>query len=343
MKDVVEQTPAVTGLDRFTAALADELEAHARTFPVHTPVKRGRRSRWPRRVAIAAATGAAAAGVLAGGLGMDRAGAPAEASAASVMRASAAALPSDSSGLLPPGAHWHTRVDVTMRHGGASRDDFQYTTSERWETWQSRDGSGRERITPSAPVDFPTPADRSSWLAAGSPDLAESPSDRRLRPADRPFAFGADSLTYAQLERLPTDPSALASTLTGMVERQRGEIPATFDAGQARAYLLFTLIRDSFEAPTSPALRAALYTLTSTTPGLQLSGAVTDHAGRTGTAVTVVLGDARFVLIVDPRTGALLETQRILLRAGRQFPGMTPGLISRATFLESDVVSRFPS
>ena len=51
--------------------------------------------------------------------------------------------------------------------------------------------------------------------------------------------------------------------------------------------------------------------------------------------MAVTLGDARFALIVDARTGDLLETQRTLLRRSRQFPGMTPGLISRATFLES--------
>jgi hypothetical protein len=78
-----------------------------------------------------------------------------------------------------------------------------------------------------------------------------------------------------------------------------------------------------------------------TAPGLQLAGEMTDSAGRTGTAVAVVLGDARFVLILDPATGTLLETRRVLLRAGTQFPGMTPGLISRATFLKSDVVSSF--
>jgi hypothetical protein len=33
-----------------------------------------------------------------------------------------------------------------------------------------------------------------------------------------------------------------------MVERQRGDIPAD----QARAYVLFALIRDGFEAPTFP-------------------------------------------------------------------------------------------
>jgi hypothetical protein len=74
-------------------------------------------------------------------------------------------------------------------------------------------------------------------------------------------------------------------------------------------------------------------------PGLQLAGTARDHAGCTGTAVAVVLGDARFELVVDPHTGALLETRRILLRHSNQFPGMTPGLISRATFLQSDVSS----
>ncbi len=336
MNDAVEQTPSAAGLDRFTAELGDALEAHARGLPARSPAARGMRR--PRRLAVAVTAAIAAAGVLTISLGEDRVGSPPVASAAAVMRASADALPSDPSGLLPTGAYWHVIVDVSMRHGGARADDFQYTTTQRWETWQARDGSGRERLTPTARLDFPTPADRSSWIAAGSPDLAESSSDRRVRRTDRPFAFGSDSLTYDQLESLPTEPSALASVLGDMVARQRDEIPTTFDAGQARAYLLFTLIRDSFQAPTSPALRAALYDLAATTPGLELAGTTTDNAGRTGTAVAVVLGDARFVLIVDPSTGALLETQRIVLRDSDQFPGMTPGLISRATFLRSDVV-----
>ncbi len=340
MNDVIEQTPNPAGLDRFTAELGDALQAHAQALPQRTPARRGRRSsRWPRRLAIAATAGAAAAGVLAVGLGSERTGSPAVASAAAVMRASADALPSDSSGLLPVGAYWHTIVDVTMRHNDPSPEDFQYTTTERWETWQSRDGSGRERMTPSAPVEFPTSADRSAWGAAGSPSLADSPADARLHRTDRPFTFGSDTLTYTELERLPTEPHALASALTRMVERQRSEIPAAFDTDQARAYVLFTLIRDSFETPTSPALRGALYDLMATAPGLQLAGKMTDNAGRTGTAVAVVLGDARFVLILDPATGTLLETQRVLLRTSTQFPGMTPGLISRATFLRSDVVS----
>ena len=110
-------------------------------------------------------------------------------------------------------------------------------------------------------------------VGAGSPDLAEPGSDRRLRPTARPFRFGSDTLSYRELEALPIDSHALAETLTRMAERQRGAIPSTFDEGEARAYLLFTLLRDSFEAPTSPQLRAALYDLMATAPGLELDGA----------------------------------------------------------------------
>ena len=149
-------------------------------------------------------------------------------------------------------------------------------------------------------------------------------------------------MSYRRLERLPTDPDALAPVLARAVERRRDALPATFDAAEARAYALFELIRDSFEAPTSPALRAALYDLAATTPGIRLAGATTDAAGRAGTAVDVVLGDARFVLVVDPRSGALLETRRILLRASAQFPGLAPGLLSRATYVDAGAVPSGP-
>ena len=333
MTDVIDRTPGAPGLDRFTAELGDALELHARSLPA--PGRR-RGPRRPRRLVLATAAVGAAALALVLGLAGERAGSPTVASAAAVMRASADALGNDAGGPLRAGASWHTRVEVTMRHA----DAFQYTTTTRWETWQSRDGSGRERLSPSAPVGFPTGADRSAWLEAGSPDLAEPRFHRRLRPAARPFPFGIDALSYRQLQALPTDPRDLAKTLAGMAERQRGSIPAGFDAREARAYLLFTLLRDSFEAPTPSRLRAALYELMATAPGLELEGAVTDHAGRAGTAVAVVLGDARFVLIVAPRSGVLLETRRILLRKSAQFPGMTPGLISRATFLESGAAVR---
>jgi hypothetical protein len=344
MSDLIDQTPSVIGLDRFTAELGDQLEDHARALPVSGsagPIPRARR--WPRRLAIAATAGATVAVVvLAVGIGTERSGSPAVASAASVMRQSAAALARDSGRLLPTDAYWHSVVDVTMRHIEDEAAGFQYTSAQRWETWQARDGSGRERLT-NGRVKFVTPADRTAWRAADSPELADPPSDRRLAATDRPFAFGSDVVGYKELESLPVEPEALARLLSQMVERQRGEIPGTFDSSEARAYLLLGLIRDGFRAPTSPALRAALYDLAASVPDLELAGATRDHAGRTGTAVAAVLGDARFELIVDPRTGALLETRRILLRRSHQFPGMTPGLISRATFLQSNITTNVPT
>ena len=337
MNDAVGRTPDTLALDRFVGELGDALEAHARTLPAR-PAASARPRRARRRFALAAAAAAAAAVAVAVGLGGDRAGTPDAASAAAVLRASADALAGEAAGPLSAGGVWHTRVDAELRRSDPGRPPFEYTTTTRWETWRGRDGAGRERLTPRGAIAFPTPADRSAWRAAGAPDLATPPSDRRLGAAPRPFRFGAETVSYRRLERLPADPAALAPVLARAVERRSSAIPATFDPAEARAYALFELIRDSFEAPTSPALRAALYDLAAATPGLRLAGATTDAAGRAGTAVDVVLGDARFVLVVDPRSGALLETQRILLRASAQFPGLAPGLISRATYLRAGAV-----
>lgn len=342
MNDAVDRTPDAIALDRFVAELGDALEAHARTLPAR-PAARGRAPRARRRIALAAAAAAAAAVAIAVGLGGERAGTPDVASAAAVLRASADALAGAAAGPLAQGGVWHTRVDAELRRSDPGRPPFEYTTTTRWETWRGRDGAGRERLTPRGAVAFPSPADRSAWVAAGSPDLATTPSDRRLPADPRPFRFGAEAVSYRRLERLPTDPDALAPVLARAVERRRDALPATFDAAEARAYARFELIRDSFEAPTSPALRAALYDLAATTPGIRLAGATTDAAGRAGTAVDVVLGDARFVLVVDPRSGALLETRRILLRASAQFPDLAPGLLSRATYVDAGAVPRDPA
>jgi hypothetical protein len=335
MSDPIHRTATITGLDRFVGELGDALEAHARTVPPARP-RPAVRSRRP--LAAAAAAVAAALVAVAIGFGGESSREPASASAASFMRASARALARTSAGALPAGAYWHTRIEVASR-GGEGRG-FAYTTTTRVESWTARDGSGRERYVPAGPVEFTSPRDQRAWKAAGSPAVGEPGTDRRVPARARPFKLGTRAASYRELERLPTEPSALATQLRRSAARQDAAIPRDFDRSEARAYLLLTMIRDSFEAPTSPQLRAALYELAAETPGLRLDGATKDHTGRPGAAVSVVLGDARFVIVVDPRSGTLLETRRELLRRSRQFPGMAPGTITRATFLESDVTER---
>jgi len=340
--DVIERTADEPETGRFVGELGDALERHARTLP---GPRRADRRRWmprvSRRLALAAVVAACAAVVLLVGLDGRRASGPTTASAAAVMHESADAVAAEAPAGLPAGAYWHNTIDVTRRERSLDTPVFEYRTTERWETWRMRDGSGRERVSPTGQVEFPTPADRSAWADAGSPDLTEPVSDRRLKATPRPFVFGSESLSYAELQALPTDRHALREVLGDAAERQRAAVPGmgAFDADEARAYVLLALIRDGFTAPVSPELRATLYQLMAEVRGLRLEGEMTDDAGRSGTGVSVVIGDIRLVLIVDRATGALLETRRIVLRPmrGDQFVNFRPGLLNRATYVESGV------
>jgi hypothetical protein len=124
-------------------------------------------------------------------------------------------------------------------------------------------------------------------------------------------------------------------------QQRSGPLGAGWGVAAGRAYILFRLLQDAFAAPAPPALRAALYELAGQLPGLRLDGRLTDHAGRVGEGVSVVLRAVRFRIIISPATGELLQADRFLIRPSDQLgPGIPVGLYSRATFLATAVVPR---
>ena len=76
------------------------------------------------------------------------------------------------------------------------------------------------------------------------------------------------------------------------------------------------------EAPTPPALRAALYRVAARIPGVELVGAVRDEQGRRGIAVALPEETERNELVFDPRSAALLGERSVTTREQR-FPGAT--------------------
>ncbi|PZR53120.1 hypothetical protein DNL40_08945 [Xylanimonas oleitrophica] len=133
-----------------------------------------------------------------------------------------------------------------------------------------------------------------------------------------PFGDGV-SVTWEQLERLPTDPVRLKQWLTdNLPESGHGKDWALWEA---TASLLQ-------ESPASPELRRALWEVAASIPGIELLGKTTDSASRTVTAVEADFSDQgleRFVLMLNPGDGTLLET-RIFDADGT--------LLYRATVLE---------
>lgn len=99
-------------------------------------------------------------------------------------------------------------------------------------------------------------------------------------------------ISWDQLYALPTSPRQLADTLR-----------RTYGAGADNTQW-FAIAADLLrETPASPALRQALYELAATSPGVRVTGNVTDSAGRAGTAVELN-GET---LVIDTQTGQLLD------------------------------------
>jgi len=108
------------------------------------------------------------------------------------------------------------------------------------------------------------------------------------------FPTGGTFVTWDQLFSLPTDADALERRLRDGIH----------GAGPDDDSELFVIVGDLLrESPAPPALRKALWEVAARIPGIELVGAVTDHAGRPGVAVE--RRGTRYVL--DPSDGRLLE------------------------------------
>ncbi len=255
--------------------------------------------------------------------------APQPATAAGVLRASAAALDRlGGSRTLGPDDYFYTRIAASWRYAGFGA--HPYVVRSIQEEWLARDGHGRSRYdvvgVSGAAADRSLPLTRSQ--------------DRRLAPSARPFILATLSppgilLSYAQLRRLPTQPTRLEATLNRIAANSHLNrlIPQ-------RDYR-FAILRGLAEAPTSAPVRAALYRLLAATPGIHLLGRTRDSIGRYGMAVAIDAQAIQLEMILDPSTGDLLQTSRTLLHRSRLvLDGMQPpGLINRATFLASGIVT----
>jgi hypothetical protein len=126
------------------------------------------------------------------------------------------------------------------------------------------------------------------------------------------------------------------------LERDRAVIsPRLFPQPDIRTAIRFAIVRGLAETPTSAQLRAALYRVLATTPGIRLLGRTRDSIGRSGIALAVNVQDAELEMIIDPTTGQLLQTSRTLLHRSKAYLDgrQPPGLIVRDTYLATGIVS----
>lgn len=160
------------------------------------------------------------------------------------------------------------------------------------EIWLGPNG-GRLRTTTGRPH-FPSRRDRQGWIAAGRPNLRAGTS-------------ATDEIPAQPASDLPANPDALFARLQ---EASEGHSRGTSTE-------MFTLVADAFRgAIVSPAQRAALYEVVARIPTVELVGPVKDSVGRSGVAVAIddTTNGTRHRLVIDPKTGKLLEEQEAVHR-----------------------------
>ncbi|MEU0806252.1 CU044_5270 family protein [Streptomyces sp. NPDC005970] len=121
----------------------------------------------------------------------------------------------------------------------------------------------------------------------------------------RGYSVGDRNLDWNQLDKLPTDPKALASLLPS-ANSAGGKVKSTFD--NATALL--------GQSPARPELRAALYRVLADLPGVEVTGPAEDITGRRGTALEWTTDSTTVRLIINPKTGDLLEETETAPRTG---------------------------
>jgi hypothetical protein len=258
-----------------------------------------------------------------------------------------------------PGKYWYVRergTKVGTNHDQAgSPKSFFYRIPYENETWWAIDGELRIRETNGRPQ-FLTPAERAAWVAAGRPKLnVPNSTTRTENPGTSDRSDGWLPLTYEQIQQLPTDPARLTEVLSERLYAGQPNgscpIPPDLDVAAIRCPHRPVTDVDRFGAivflvthyPLPAELRSALYQTLTRLDGIELTGEVTDLAGRRGVGVTVgpLEGERvprRTVLIFDPATGRLLGSRSVL---AAEVPGwrLTPGTVMEATaFLEMSVV-----
>ncbi|MGI8572233.1 MAG: CU044_5270 family protein [Solirubrobacteraceae bacterium] len=322
--------------ERYRHELGEALVAYA---GARVPAPSRPASRWTHSVlptaagvAVVAAVIVVLVGVGVGGRGVTN---PHTGSAASLPRVtSKASDQSAQTGTLGPGEFDYTEILQRVRYG--ANPPYVLTSLDR--SWIAADGSGRDiyrvlsavRLTPAGPKPLHD-------LSRAGPAF----SDSRLQPASRPFVIvpaPALYFSYAHIRQLPVDPRLLSARIDSILRSIRMSFPGLhMSYAQARAAARFIVIRGLAEAPAPPALLAGLYRVLAATPGLQLLGPVKDAAGRTGTEIAVRINAVQLALIVDPRTGQLLESRRAVLFRSSQFPG-PPGVVNQVTYLTRQIV-----
>ena len=212
----------------------------------------------------------------------------------------------------------YTKTEDAELLGGSGR--YSVLVPETREVWIATDGSGRIRTVKRGAVYF------------GANDRAQWQGQETSKTEDQ--SYGPGKLSYKDLSRTPTDPSALkAAIIASMTTSAGGQPSIPFEVWlAARDYLWETV------APLK--LSQGILEMLKTTSGVTVDAGQNDRTGRPAVACSVLApgGTIRNVLLLEPETGALLGEQQILVKPATGIDAAPPVTIKYATYLESRIV-----
>ena len=204
---------------------------------------------------------------------------------------------------LGTGQYLLTQSDITFLAtvaavGEKPTPGAQATLRANIKEWANNEG-GSCIIATSKPATFSSPTNQQAWVAAG---LLVNPTG----PSTSCSWVGTGVLNTSQL---PTDPALLANELengrTGIATLD--QMAAPFNVGFSRAVTILI-------GPTTgetPAQRSALFGALALMPDITSLGTKTASSGATGTGFSVSGSSLKSTIIVDPKTGELLEATNI--------------------------------
>jgi hypothetical protein len=157
-----------------------------------------------------------------------------------------------------------------------------------WHVKTVQEGSDNTRRV----VDQWTRRDGQQWGGTG---------DRIVKsdgPPQDTFQVAFTKVDFAQLQKLPTTPTALNAWIAGSIKHSKaGQVPA----GAGDTYVPGALIPLLYELPAPPKVRAAAFRLLASLPGVRSSGTVKGAVDIPGNGIK---------LVIDPKT-SLVRTVSI--------------------------------
>lgn len=287
-----EPGPSASESDRARTALLALIEAGPSADRI--AVKRARITRpFPGRpriwIPVLAATVAVVSGFAT--LAVTTTGSPARGTSAS--STSGAAAGQEGTSQSPPSGHDTLTAALVLREAATSAAR-QAPATGRYFFSESEYVSDDGVTTASGGTSYQWdgPYLRKFWVGNGVAGLLEDPRVSTT-PTAVPSAIsaGTGSLTWAQVQHMPTSPGPLRAAIAKL---SYGLYPKDHAHGSlARAE--FSTISDLlYEAPAPPSLRAALYRLAATLPGIRLVKGAEDLVGRPANEVYMPGGPPSF-------------------------------------------------